>query len=313
MARRELGPASLTVARAVSQMMPGGPVVVGCSGGADSLALALGARWAAARRGADVTCIVVDHDLQDGSANVALQVVELLRRQGVKALCRRVSVEEGAPGGLEAAARDARLEALAADGHPVFLGHTLDDQAESVLLGLLRGSGTRSLAGMARERGPFLRPLLGLRRATTVQACVEWGVEPWQDPHNSNPRFRRVLARRHLEDLADALAHDVAPALARSATLARMDADLLDEMAATAASGWETSQGLAVDDVAHLPDALRLRAIRDWVSSNGDSRPAMVHVLAIDALVTSWRGQGPVHLPHAVVLRCGDVLRVTAR
>ncbi|RMB61167.1 tRNA lysidine(34) synthetase TilS [Tessaracoccus antarcticus] len=313
MARRELGPASLEVARAVAAMLPAGPVVVGCSGGADSLALALGATWAAARNGSDVTCVVVDHGLQDGSDDVALRVVATLRRAGLSAESRRVQVAEGAPGGMESAARDARLETLASDGHPVLLGHTLDDQAESVLLGLLRGSGTRSLSGMAPVRGPFVRPLLGLRRSTTVQACREWGVEPWQDPHNDDPRFRRVRARNHLEGLAAGLGSDVAPALARSATLARMDADLLDELAVEAAEGWDTSDGLLVADVAPLPAALRLRALRNWVLSHGVAHPGMVHLLAVDALVTSWRGQGPVHLPRGLVERRGDRLRITAR
>ncbi|MEO7586727.1 MAG: tRNA lysidine(34) synthetase TilS [Arachnia sp.] len=312
MARRELGPAGLEVALAVAAVMPPGPVVVGCSGGADSLALAMGARWAAARRDADVTCIVVDHGLQEGSAEVASHVVRVLRGEGMTAAVRIVRVPAAAPGGVEAAAREARLGGLAADGHPVLLGHTLDDQAESVLLALLRGSGTRSLAGMAPARGPFLRPLLELRRATTVQACREWGVEPWQDPHNADPRFRRVRARRHLEDLASALGSDVAPALSRSAALARMDADFLDHLAAEAAAGWETSQGLPVGSVSPLPDPLRLRALRDWVVCSGVPNPAMVHVIAVDALVTSWRGQGPVHLPSGSVRRDGDMLRFTA-
>ena len=171
MARRELGLASLTVAQAVAELLPAGPVVIGCSGGADSLAMALGARWAAPRCDAEVRCVVIDHGLQDGSELVARKVVDLLTGEGGAAESRRVDVVAGAPGGPEAAARTARLESLASDGLPVLLGHTLDDQAESVLLGLLRGSGTRSLAAMAAVRGPFLRPLLGVRRATTMAAC----------------------------------------------------------------------------------------------------------------------------------------------
>lgn len=311
MARRDLGPAALAVAQAVAAVLPAGRSVLGCSGGADSLALAMGARWAAPRRDAHVRCLVIDHGLQDDSGDVARRVVHLLRAEGLEADSRRVSVADGAPGGLESAARDVRLEALAAEGCPVLLGHTLDDQAEGVLLGLLRGSGARSLAGMAEVRGPFLRPLLGVRRDTTVQACSEWDVEPWHDPHNVDLRFRRVQARQHLESLSEALNQDVAPALARTASLARMDADLLDEMASEAAAGWDTSEGLAVGAVRSLPDALRLRVLRDWISAHGVSHPAMVHVLAVDALVTAWRGQGPVHLPHCVVQRHGTHLQLT--
>lgn len=313
MARRELGPAALAIGQAVGGLLPAGPVVVGCSGGADSLALALGARWAAARRGTTLSCVVVDHGLQEGSQRVAAGVVDLLWREGLTAHVRRVDVERVGAGGVESAARDARLHALAADGHPVLLGHTLDDQAESVLLGLLRGSGSRSLAGMAPVRGPFLRPLLGLRRATTVAACAEWGVEVWEDPHNSDERFRRVRARHHLVTLSEALGRDVAPALARSATLARMDADFLDDLAASAVDGREQTGAVDVAQVGALPDAVRLRVLRDWIASRGAGHVSMAHVLAVDTLVTTWRGQGPVAVPGGEVLRRGTTLhhRVT--
>ena len=309
MARRELGPASLAVAQAVAAILPQGPVVLGCSGGADSLALAMGARWAASRCGADVHCVVVDHGLQASSDEVAHTVVDLLTAEGMSAETRRVTVAAEGPGGPEAAARDARLDLLASDGNPVLLGHTLDDQAESVLLGLLRGSGTRSLAGMARARGPFLRPLLELRRATTEAACKEWGVAAWQDPHNLDDRFRRVRAREHLVDLSGALGQDVAPALARSATLARMDADLLDQLAADATSGLDLSDGLPVEVVEDLPDALRLRVVRDWLAALGAPLVSMAHVMAVDALITSWHGQGPVDVPGTRVQRRGTVLQ----
>ncbi len=312
MARRELGPASLAVAQAVAAVMPTGPVIVGCSGGPDSLALALGARWAAPRCDADVRCVVVDHGLQPCSDDVARRVVDLLWHEGIAAESRRVTVAPGAPGGLEAAARQARLEALAFEGHPVLLGHTLDDQAESVLLGLLRGSGTRSLSGMARVRGPFLRPLLDVRRHTTMAACREWGVSAWQDPHNADDRFRRVRARNHLDDLSGALGQDVAPALARSAMLARMDADLLDQLASDAAIGLDLAADLPVQEVSGLPDALRLRVLRKWLTADESSIVSMAHVMAVDALITSWRGQGPVRIPGMSVERRGSRIHLTA-
>lgn len=308
MARRELGPAALAVAQAVAEVLPAGPVVVGCSGGADSLSLALGARWAAPRRGSDVRCVVVDHGLQEGSDRVAGAVVEQLIGQGLTAQVRRVNVAPDGPDGPEASARRARLEALARDGYPVLLGHTLDDQAESVLLGLLRGSGARSLAGMATVRGPFLRPLLGVRRATTEQACREWGVEPWADPHNTDRRYRRVRARQHLGALSQALGQDVAPALARSAALARADADLLENLAAEAAADLDLAEPLPVRAVRDLPEALRLRVVRHWLVAGGAARVDMVHVLAVDALITSWKGQGPVDVPGGRVVRRGATL-----
>lgn len=309
MARRELGAAALAVAQAVRDCLPhGGAVVVGCSGGADSLALALGAGWASARVPCRVKCLVVDHGLQEGSDAVAVATAELLRSRGLAAEVVRVDVDPAAPDGLEAAARDARLAALAARGLPVLLGHTLDDQAESVLLGLLRGSGTRAISGMAAVRGPFLRPLLGLRRSTTRQACREWGVEWWEDPHNLDPRFARVRARGHLGALSDALGRDVAPALARTAELARADADLLDQQALAAAEGHDPRSPLDVDRLGALPDALRMRVLRDWLTANGVPEVTMTQLRSLDALVTRWHGQGAVSLRGASVARVSGLL-----
>lgn len=312
MAKRELGPAALEVAQAVAAVLPAGEAVVGCSGGADSLALALGTKWVAARCDAEILCVVVDHGLQAGSDVVAADTVELLTGQGLRAEVRAVAVDESSGAGLEAAAREARLAALESYDVPVLLGHTLDDQAESVLLALLRGSGTRAISGMAAIRVPFIRPLLGVRRATTEQACAEWGVEPWQDPHNKEERFGRVRVRNHLASLNEALGRDVAPALARTAALARTDADFLDDLASRASDGLDVSGGLPVDDVAALPDALRLRVLRNWLAAGGVDEPSMVHLQAVDALVVDWSGQGPVDLPGATVRRVGKKLVCSA-
>ncbi|SDZ02052.1 tRNA(Ile)-lysidine synthase [Tessaracoccus flavus] len=280
--------------------------MVGCSGGADSLALALGAAWAAARTGADVAAVVVDHGLRPDSGHVSSRVVEQLRGRGLDARVVRVQVEPDHPDGLEAAARHARLATLEATGRPVLLGHTLDDQAETVLLGLLRGSGTRSLAGMAAVRGPFIRPLLGLRRADTEAACGEWGIEPWQDPMNDDERYARVRTRRLLPLLTDELGRDVAPALARTARLARADADHLDALALAAVP---QRQWLEVADLEPLPDALLWRVVRRWLAARSPSS-GMEHVLAVARLVGHWHGQGPVAVPGAVVRRVGGRLLV---
>jgi tRNA(Ile)-lysidine synthase len=206
------------------------PLVVGCSGGADSLALTLAA---VALRGPDhVHAAIVDHQLQDGSAERAAATAALLARRGVTAEVHTVRVT--GPGGTEAAARIARQGALrAARPHPdspILLGHTLDDQAETVLLGLGRGSGARSLAGMRRWDPPWLRPLLDVRRATTRAACA--GLPIWDDPHNTDPRFTRVRLRHEvLPLLEDVLAGGVAEALARTAAQLRDDADALDAVA----------------------------------------------------------------------------------
>ncbi|MDO5068295.1 MAG: tRNA lysidine(34) synthetase TilS [Propionibacteriaceae bacterium] len=305
MARRELGPNALRVAQAVAAMLPPGPVVVGVSGGADSMALVLGAAWAAPRCRARVWAVVVDHGLQPGSAKVAGQVVARLEERGIVAEMRATHVS--GIGGVEAAAREARLSVLSEAGHPVLLGHTLDDQAETVLLGLLRGSGVRSLAGMAARRGLFLRPLLGVRRAETEAACREWGVQWWEDPMNRDARFARVRARSALALLGEELGRDVAVALARTADLARVDADHLDELAAEALA--EVMRGEALDAglVAELPEAIRGRVLRGWLRTVG-SGAERSHVVAVERLVTSWRGQGPVQVPGGSVTRVAGKL-----
>ena len=314
MARQELGPHALRASQAVRRALDGlaGEVIVGCSGGPDSLALALATGWAAPKAGVTARAVIVDHGLQSGSGEVAEHVVGLLAARGLDAEVRGVRVDASA-GGLEAGAREARLAALTEDGVPVLLGHTLDDQAETVLLGLLRGPGTRSLAGMAERRGLLIRPLLELRRTDTEAACREWGVEPWSDPHNDEPRFARVQARSHLGELSQAFGRDVAPALARTAALARIDADFLDALASEAGSGVEVDGALDARGLARLDDALRLRVIKGWLTRGGAAEPTMTHVLAVDALVKAWRGQGPVPVPGATVRRNGRRLEMVAR
>ena len=272
MARKALGEAALAVVRAIDECWPGGPVLVACSGGSDSTALALGAAVVAARRGTALRAVVVDHGLQPTSAAIADEVVGRLAARGVPARARRVSVDLTAGFGLEAAARAARYEALAAEAAPgetVLLGHTRDDQAETVLLGLARGSGTRSLAGMPSARGPYRRPLLGLSSATTTQACREFGVEWVEDPHNAEARFARARIRHTVLPVLEAeLGPGFAEALARTAALARQDADTLDELAAAALAGAREGDDLRLDPAwAGLP-AVRARVLRRLASSS---------------------------------------------
>ncbi|MFP5019410.1 tRNA lysidine(34) synthetase TilS [Pseudonocardia phyllosphaerae] len=210
----------------------GGVPVVGCSGGADSTALVLAVR--AVTEG-PVHAAIVDHGLQDGSAERSAELADRLGSRGITAAVHPVVVDGG--GGVEAAARRARYAALAAarpgPASPVLLGHTLDDQAETVLLGLGRGSGARSLAGMRTWSAPWLRPLLGLRRADTVAACAEAGVATWDDPHNHDPRFVRARLRAEaLPLLDDVLGGGVPAALARTAAQLRDDDDALSAWAA---------------------------------------------------------------------------------
>ncbi|MDZ7881597.1 MAG: tRNA lysidine(34) synthetase TilS [Mycobacterium sp.] len=267
---------------------------VGLSGGADSLALT-----AVAARLRPTTALIVDHGLQVGSADVA----ERAREQAIALGCvgaQILPVEVGSVGGPEAAARTARYGALrtARDGAPVLLAHTLDDQAETVLLGLGRGSGARSLAGMRAHDPPWCRPLLGIRRDTTVAVCAELGVVPWQDPHNSDPRFTRVRLRTEVLPLLEqVLGGGVAEALARTAAALREDTEALDAAAAEISI---PAQGLPVADLHGLPSAVRRRAIRSWLLAGGACDLTDAQIRAVDALVTDWRGQGGVAVPSGL-------------
>ncbi|GAA1086648.1 tRNA lysidine(34) synthetase TilS [Tsukamurella spumae] len=307
------GPAALRVRQAVRAWHAahgsGPTVAVALSGGADSLALLTGVL----AEGLDVVALVVDHGLQDGSAEVAGRTATLARELGARGAEVLTVTVDGA-GGPEAAARDARYAALdaARGGAPVLLGHTLDDQAETVLLGLGRGSGARSLAGMAPWARPYGRPLLGVRRADTRAACAELGIAPWDDPHNLDPRFARVRIRTEaLPLLEEILGGGVAEALARTASSLRADNEALDGLA-PALSGVEAR----VDDLAGLPAALRIRALRAWLGGRGARALTGAHLAAVDALVTDWHGQGPTAIPggspgrRLQVSRAGGILRV---
>jgi tRNA(Ile)-lysidine synthase len=271
---------------------------VALSGGPDSLALT-----GIAASILPTTALIVDHRLQSGSAAVAATA----QRQAGKLGCvdaQVLSVEVGGDGGPEAAARSARYGALAdaRDGRPVLLAHTLDDQAETVLLGLGRGSGARSIAGMRPYDPPWCRPLLGSRHATTQAACVELGVNAWHDPHNGDPRFTRSRLRHEvLPLLEDVLGGGVAEALARTATALRADTDLIDALIdqalGTAAVG---NDGLDARVLAALPDPVRRGVIRAWLIGGGAIGLTDKQIRGVAALVTAWHGQGGVAVGSAL-------------
>ncbi|MFZ2528693.1 MAG: tRNA lysidine(34) synthetase TilS [Rhodococcus sp. (in: high G+C Gram-positive bacteria)] len=268
-------------------------VVVALSGGADSAALTA----AAVAEADSVRAVVVDHRLQAGSEVVAARAADFARSRGCASV-QVVPVEVTGPGGLEAAARAVRYRALddARDGLPVLLGHTLDDQAETVLLGLARGSGPRSIRGMADFDDPWGRPLLGVRRSVTHAACGDLGYEPYDDAHNSDPRFTRVRLRTEvLPLLEDVLGGGVAPALARTATQLREDGQVLDTAAddvLIAASATGPGLDVAVLDPVH--PAVRRRVLRRWLGELGAAAPTDRKLRAVDDLIGRWRGQGPV-------------------
>lgn len=267
------------------------PWCVALSGGPDSLALA-----AVAAPLFPTTALIVDHGLQPESPAVAAAAREQALALGCVA-AEVLCVEVGSVGGPEAAARAARYQALdeARRGAPVLLAHTLDDQAETVLLGLGRGSGARSIAGMRPYAPPWCRPLLGVRRAVTHQACAELGLAPWHDPQNTDPRFTRVRLRAEvLPLLEDVLGGGVAEALSRTAAALREDTDALDD---TAAQVRPAGGELDVATLVPLPDAVRRRVIRAWLLAGGACALTDRQIRAVDALVTDWRGQGGVAVP----------------
>jgi tRNA(Ile)-lysidine synthase len=289
-------------------------VLVACSGGADSLALAAATAFVAPRLGVRAGLITVDHGLQPGAAARAASVAELGYELGFDPV-EVVRVDVGTAGGPEAAARTARYAALdaaatALDAH-VLLAHTLDDQAETVLLGLGRGSGPRSIAGMAAVAGRYLRPFLGLRRTATEAACSALGLQPWDDPHNSDPAYQRVRLRREvLPLLEEVLQGGVAEALARTAELIRDDLDALDAYSAEVVPASSVHTGttpgqleLDVASLASLARAVRSRALRAFASAAGAPPLSAERTAALEALVTSWHGQGPVDLPGGVAVR----------
>ncbi len=292
-------------------------VLVACSGGPDSLALALATRLERTHVGA----IVIDHDLQQGSRLTAERTGQLLTDRGLDPVhVETVAVVENGDG-MEAAARDARYRALhhwatQLSAAAVLLGQTMDDQAETVLLGLARGSGIQSLAGMPRRRGIYRRPLLDLPRAL-VHASLPVGVTVVDDPHNHDQRFARVRVRQTvLPTLEHELGPGIAAALARTAALARADAqalaELLDETANDLIAGAEVPGQLDVRLLEPLARALRTRTIRLWLFEHGvpAGRLSAEHVQRVDTLVTDWRGQGAVAVPGGVevVRDCGRLI-----
>jgi tRNA(Ile)-lysidine synthase len=288
----------LAVRDELADCSAGDLVLVAVSGGADSLALAAAVASEAPKRGLRAGAVTVDHGLQSGSAQRAADVAGVCADIGLDPVVVE-TVAVGTAGGPEAAARDARYTALDAVARrtgacAVVLGHTLDDQAETVLLGLARGSGARSLAGMAARRDLLRRPLLGVRREQTIAACQALDLRPWVDPHNTDPAYARARVRAAaLPALVAALGPGVPVALARSAALLRADAEALDAWATT------VKDPADVTELTALPAAVRSRVLRRAAIEAGAPAGSLTagHVHELDRLVTDWHGQGAVSLP----------------
>jgi tRNA(Ile)-lysidine synthase len=306
------------VRRSLSVLPAGALVLVACSGGADSMALAAATAFVAPRLRLRAGLVTVDHGLQEGSADRAAAVADWARRTGFDPVEVAAVDVSALPGGPEAAARTGRYAALTAAvercrASAVLLGHTRDDQAETVLLALARGAGPRGLSGMPYRKGPLLRPLLDVSRADTSKACAVLGLAVWTDPHNSDPAYARSRVRAGaLPALIAALGPAVVDNLARTAGQVAADTAALDALAAAALAGARTGDDrLNVAALAGLPDAVRTRVLHAWAAELGAPGGALSHrhVAALDALVTAWRGQGPTTLPGGIVVaRQADAL-----
>ena len=289
-------------------------VCIGVSGGADSLALAIAANLEAADLNLDLVAVIVDHGLQENSADVAATTKKKLEVIGYSNIFvgkANVLVTDG----IEASARRARYlvfqQALETYGAKIFLlGHTKNDQAEGVLLGLARGSGTKSLSGMAEISGPFIRPFLNIDRSTTQAACDESGIEYWIDPHNSNTEFTRVRVRENILPLIEKeIGPGIIEALSRSAKILREDATALDEWAERVFAEVDPAE-IAISFLSDLPIAVRSRVLRLAIYAAGAPSGSIsaTHLEPIEAFVSDWRGQGHTSLPGGV-----KVCRISGR
>jgi tRNA(Ile)-lysidine synthase len=284
----------------------GDRIIVAVSGGADSLALAYAIAIESKPLALVSVGVTVDHQLQSASEMQAKITENQLCEMGFNEVhIKKVVV--GTQSGIEAGARDARYQALTqsaqeAKSSKVFLGHTRDDQAETVLLGLARGSGTRSLSGMAVQNGIYIRPLLSITRAETERACRELGIDFWSDPHNVNTEFTRVKVRREILPLMEEkLGPGIAAALSRSASLLRDDADALDDIAEREAKALDLTS-LDCSAITAMPRAIRSRILRMAIYAAGAPAGSISadHIASCEALVTSWSGQGALSLPGGV-------------
>jgi tRNA(Ile)-lysidine synthase len=298
----------LEVRTELADLSAGDTVLVAVSGGADSSALAAAFLPEAKDKAIRVIAVIIDHGLQHDSAEVAKKTENELAKIGYTEIqIRRISVE--ITDGMEASARRARYAALneiaaSQDAAAIFLGHTRDDQAETVLLGLARGSGTRSLSGMAERIDKYRRPLLSITRSQTEAACKEVGINYWNDPHNQSMEYMRVRVRERVIPLMETeLGPGVASALVRSAKILRDDADALDQWAEEVLDEIDPNE-MYIDTLASLPRAIRSRVIRKAIYLAGAPSGSISaeHLEPVEALVTAWKGQGPVSLPGGVTV-----------
>jgi len=294
------------VRNALTDCTAGDLILVAVSGGADSLALAYALSLEAPKLALRIEGVTIDHQLQSQSSVQAEKVVAALSKMGIQKT-HVIKVDVDITDGLEASARRARYAALDACAEKtgaalILLGHTRDDQSESVLLGLARGSGARSLSAMAMRNGKYVRPLLAITREETLGTCAEAQLDPWDDPHNADKTFTRVRVRHDvIPNLEKNLGPGISAALARTASLLRDDADALDQLADEEFAAHEPLS-LDINRLEKLPKAIRTRVLRMAIYAAGAPSGSLSadHITPIEAFITDWRGQGPSDLPGGV-------------
>ena len=296
---------------ALAHFEPGDRILLAVSGGADSLLLAAATNLEASKVGIQLHALVVDHQLQNGSGDVAASAQKKLIELGIiEAKVAQVLVSNNSGnGGMEAAARSARYKALDDEADrigavAIFLGHTEDDLAETVLLGLARGSGTRSLSGMAFHVGRYVRPFLELTRAQVLAACKESGIEFWSDPQNEDSSFARVRVRNEiLPRMEKEIGPGISKALARTSRILREDADALDLIAGDLFATLVDPTQIPIELISELPSAVRKRVIKRAIEAMGAPTLTAEQIQEVDALIGAWKGQGAVALAGGITVR----------
>ena len=326
--RPRLTPVMADARRAVREkfeelsLAPGDRILVAASGGADSTALAAACAFEGAKAGILVAGAIVDHGLQSGSHEIAQQAQQRLLAIGLDPVAIEQVTVAVRGEGIEAAAREVRYAALErarrlVDAKWIFLGHNLDDQAETVLLGLSRGSGLRSISGMPSvdESRRLVRPLLGMPRAELRQACIDQGLEFWDDPHNLDDRFLRVKVRNLANILEETLGPGFAASLARTAQSAALADDLISQLARASEqqarlAGGSTSVEYSIKELNSLHPAVRFQTLHLMLQQASGKSISSSQVAEVDALITNWHGQKPLSLPGITVERVASALVV---
>ena len=297
----------------------GSRLLVACSGGPDSMALAAACAFEVPRAGHRVGAVVIDHGLQEDSESVAQDAANRCRELGLEdSSVLRAKVEKSGDG-LEAAARDARYRALEEERAKqsaayVLLGHNRDDQAETVLLGLARGSGLRSISGMPKVDSDrkLARPLIGISREDLRQSCLDQAIEFWDDPHNQDEVFARVRVRKLAEKLEQSLGPGFQAALARTAELAFEAEDYLTLEAQARLADLSKEKGLDIQVLSEMHPALRKKVLQLHLQSIAGGSISRSQVLEAEQLVSNWHGQKKLDLSGITVERVNDRLLVTA-